>query len=182
MRATGPLAALAALSILPLALAACTATYNWREVRPQPGQGIDFVVLLPARPAHYSRPVNLGPERVEMHMTAAQADGITFAVATAELRDPATAAAALDAMRDALLANIGAQPVPAAGQRLPGSTEGSTRSIDVDAHGHSGARAQRLVVRLLARQSQVVQVMMLGDEKSFVDDNIETFFGSFKPS
>ncbi|EJN00289.1 hypothetical protein [Herbaspirillum sp. YR522] len=182
-RAAGRSAALAILPLLlVLVLAACSPTYNWRQVRPQPGQGIDFVVLLPARPAHYSRPVNLGGHRVEMHMTAAQAGGVSFAVATAELGDPATAAAALDAMRNALLANIGAEPGAAARPLLPGPAEGNTRSIDVDARGQAGGRPQRLVVRLLARRTQVMQVLMLGDEKSFTDDNIETFFGSFKPS
>ncbi|MCA1325796.1 hypothetical protein [Herbaspirillum sp. alder98] len=183
MRTAGRLAALAILPLLlalALALAACSPTYNWREVRPQPGHGADFVVLLPAKPAYYSRQVTLDSLRVEMHMTAAQTDGITFAVATADLGDAARAATTLDAMRDALLANIGAQQGSPA--QLPGKLEGNTRTVDVDAHGAAGGRSQRLLVRLLARQGRVVQVMMMGDEKSFNNDNIETFFASFKPS
>jgi len=171
---------LAAGLLLASALAACSPTYNWRQARPQPGQGAEFTVLLPAKPAHYSRPINLGGMSVEMHMTAAQTEGITFAVASADLGDANRAAAALDTMRTTLLANIGAQQGTRV--RLPGKTDGNTRTLDVDALGQAGGRAQRLLVRLVARRGHVMQVMMVGDQKSFTDDNIETFFHSFKPS
>jgi hypothetical protein len=169
-----------ALFMLPLVLIACSPTYNWREVHPPAGAGADFSVLLPAKAAHYSRQVNLRGAQVSMHMTAAQTDGVTFAVATADLGDAAAASMALEAMREALLANIGAST--SSQPQLPGKTDGNTRTLDLDAHGRANGRAQRLLVRLLARQHRVYQVMMLGEDKSFTNDNIETFFASFNPS
>ncbi|OWY26755.1 hypothetical protein [Herbaspirillum robiniae] len=166
-------AALAAL----LALAACSPRYNWREAS---DNGAHFVVLLPGKPATVTRPVDLDGPKVDMTMTAAEAGGATFAVGTAELADAAAAVKALDAMSTALLNNIGGRPQGAA--LLPGKTDGFSRSIDLDAHGAAGGRPLRLVARLAARDRRIYQVLILGDEKALTDENIETFFGSFKPT
>ncbi|WP_432240415.1 hypothetical protein [Herbaspirillum robiniae] len=166
-------AALAAL----LALAACSPRYNWREAS---DNGAHFVVLLPGKPATVTRPVDLDGPTVDMSMTAAEAGGATFAVGTAELADAAAAVKALDAMSTALLNNIGGRPQGTA--LLPGKTDGFSRSIDLDAHGAAGGRPLRLVARLAARDRRIYQVLILGDEKALTDENIETFFGSFKPT
>lgn len=165
-----------ASALLALAmLCACSPRYNWRES----GDGAHFAVLLPAKPANATRTVDLDGPRVEMSMTAAEAGGATFAVGTAELADAAAAGRALDAMAAALLNNIGARTQPSA--RLPGNTEGFARVLELQAQGAAGGRTLRLAARLLARDRRVYQLLVVGDEQAFTDENLETFFGSFKP-
>lgn len=170
----GALALLAALL-----LAACSPRYNWREAS---DNGAHFVVLLPAKPANVTRSVDLDGPRVDMSMTAAEVDGTTFAVATAELPDAAAAAAAaaLTAMRTALINNIGGQAQGA--PVWPGKTAVFSRSQDLDARGQARGRPLRLVARLAARERRVYQILIVGDEKNITDENIETFFSSFKPT
>jgi len=168
--------ALTSLSLACLVLAACSPRYNWREAS---DNGAHFVVLLPAKPASVTRSVDLDGPRVDMSMTAAEVDGLTFAVGTAELPDAAAATRALEAMRTALLNNIGgqAQGTPT----WPGKTDGLVRIQDIDAHGVARGRPLRLVARLAARDRRVYQILIVGDEKAITDENIETFFSSFKP-
>ena len=62
-------------------LAGCNPTYNWREVASQDGR---FTALFPAKPTTFTRPVDVDGMRVQMTMTAAEVDGATFAVGTAD--------------------------------------------------------------------------------------------------
>jgi hypothetical protein len=160
-----------------LALGACSPDYNWRE---SSDNGAHFIVLLPGKPASATRSVDLDGPRVDMNMTAAEAGGATFAVGTAELPDAAAASRALDAMAAALLNNIGARAQAA--PTLPGATDGYARTLELDAHGVAGGRPVRLVARLAARGKRVYQLLVLGEEKAITDENIETFFASFKPT
>jgi hypothetical protein len=54
--------------------------------------------MFPAKPASFTRTVDLDGMQVSMTMTAAEVDGATFAVGTAEAPDEAQARAALPAM------------------------------------------------------------------------------------
>jgi len=170
-------AALCLAAAAVTALQACSPRYNWRE---SSDNGAHFVVLLPAKPSSVSRVIDLDGPRVEMSMTAAEVDGVTFAVGTAELPDAAAAERALAAMRTALLNNIAgqAQGAPA----LPGKTLGLDHSVDLDARGVTRGRPLRLAARLASRDRRVYQILMVGEEKSFTDENLETFFSSFKPT
>lgn len=169
--------ALLLLSLACLCLAACSPRYNWREAS---DNGAHFVVLLPAKPASVTRPVDLDGPKVDMSMTAAEVDGLTFAVGTAELPDAAAANRALEAMRTALINNIGGQPqgTPV----WPGKTTGLARTLDLDARGVSRGRPLRLVARLAVRERRVYQILIVGEQKAFTEENIETFFSSFKPT
>lgn len=169
--------ACAVLAAAVLLLGACSPAYNWREAS---DNGAHFIVLLPGKPASATRSVDLDGPKVEMSMTAAEAGDATFAAATAELPDEAAAGKALDAMATALLNNIGARP--AAGAALPGKTDGYSRTLDLDAHGSARGKPVRLVARLAARGKRVYQLLILGGEKDVTDENVETFFTSFKPT
>lgn len=169
------LAALTAMAAM--ALQACSPRYNWRE---SSDNGAHFVVLLPAKPSSVARVIDLDGPRVEMSMTAAEVDGVTFAVGTAELPDAAAAERALAAMRTALLNNIAGQPQGA--PAWPGKTAGLDHSMDLEARGVARGRPLRLAARLASRDRRVYQILMIGEEKSFTDENLETFFSSFKPT
>lgn len=159
-----------------MALTACSPKYNWRE---SSDNGAHFVVLLPGKPTGATRTVDLDGPKVEMSMIATEVDGVTFAVGTAELADRAAADRALDAMGAALLNNIGGKTGEKAA--LPGKTDVFSRTLELDAQGTVRGRTLRLVARLAAKDRRVYQVLILGDKAAVTDENIETFFSSFKP-
>ena len=88
-----------------LALAACSPDYNWREIRPTGG---DYHVMLPARPASMSRPIDLDGLAVTMTMNGARVGAYRFTVGAVVLPDaePATRARAGAAMRAAMVRNL----------------------------------------------------------------------------
>lgn len=161
---------------LTLSLAACTPRHDWREVR---GTDAPFVVLMPAKPSVHSRPVNIGGTRVIMTMTATEVDGVTFAVGTAEFPDAAQAAAALDAMKTALVGNIGGTIRQ---EKSEPSAAPGTRSVSVEAIGPEGARQLHLFARLVARERRVYQVLAVGGAKAIERDAVDMFLDSFKPA
>ena len=147
-------------------LAACSPKFDLREVR---GTSAPFVVLLPAKPATHTRPVNLDGISVDMTMTAADAGGVTFAVGTAELPDAAQAQHALAAMKTALVRNIGGtvrkETTPAPG------------TLEVEA---AGTDSRLLLARFIARDKRIYQVIAVGKESALPPEAAETFFTSFK--
>ena len=156
-------------------LAACSPKYNWREAH---GDKIQFTVLLPAKPASFSRQIDLNGLPVTMTMTAAEIDGVTFAVGAAELPDAAQAPKALESMRTALINNIGgvARDTP-----IPGKADGD-RVLDVVATGVARGQSMVLMARLVAKDKRIYQVLIVGGEKALTPENIETFYTSFKPA
>ena len=174
---------IAAVAVL-VTLAACSPKYDWREVR---GTDAPFVVLLPAKPATLSRPIDLDGSKVTMTMTAAEVDGVTFAVGTAQLSDAAHAQAALSAMKAALVKNIGGtikSEKTAALAPANGAAKSQATAIDIEASGAPGRDAKgqprMLVARFIAQDQRVYQVVVVGREKAVTRDAIDTFITSFK--
>ena len=160
------------------ALSACSPTYDWREVR-----GIDapYVVLLPAKPATHSRPINLDGVPLVMTMTGAAVDGVTFAVGNATLPDRTDPQMALNAMKIGLLKNIGGtvrqeKSSLVAGNPLP--------LIEIEAVGTASGKAAGqptiLFARFAEKDRRIYQVIVVGHEKAVARDTVDTFFSSFK--
>ena len=148
-------------------LAGCNPTYNWRDHASQEGR---YQVLFPAKPATFTRPVDVDGLRVEMTMTAAEVDGATFAVGAATAPDAAHARAALPAMRLALLRNIGA-----AEDAAPTPQD----SLDVDATGTANGKPMHLHGRFEARGERFYQVIVLGPANAVPPEQVEQFLTSF---
>lgn len=158
-----------------LLLCACSPKYDWREIR---GEGAPYSIMLPAKPASYSRPVNIGGNKVTMTMTATEVDGITFAVGTAELPDAATAASAITSMKEALVKNIHGTV-----QREATPSGGANADISIDASGKDpSGQARVLHARFLARDKRVYQVIVTGKEGAVPQEAVDTFLASFKPA
>lgn len=87
--------------------AACSPTYNWRELRLA---GAPLVALMPCKPEQAQRPVPLGGAPVELHMHSCEAGGLTFAVAWADLGDAARTSEAIGLLRRASVAAIKVAP------------------------------------------------------------------------
>jgi hypothetical protein len=160
-----------ALLLASLALLqACNPTYNWRETR---GPDAPYAVLMPAKPSSHSRPIDLDGIKVTMTMTAAEVDGVTFAVGTAELPDAAQAATALAAMKTAMVRNLGGtirQERQLGAPAAPAMSE-----IEVAGQG------RLMVARFAARDRRVYQAVVVGKEKDVSREAIDTFLTSFKP-
>ena len=165
-------------ALLPaLLLGACSPKYNWRDYA---SPDAAYRVLFPAKPASFTRDIDLDGMHVPMTMTAAEVDGATFAVGTAEAPDAARAQAAVEAMQLALLRNIGARTeLQAASASASGA--GSRASSDVDATGQANGERTRLVGHFEARGKRFYQVIVMGSPKAMPQDQVEQFLGSFQP-
>lgn len=154
-------------------LAGCSPKLDWREVR---GTHPPFTVLLPAKPATLTRPVNLDGVTVSMTMTAAEVDGVTYAVGRAQLPEAAKAPAALHAMKTALVRNIGGSI------RKEAMVPGAVPMTEIEALGpRADGKTRLLAARFAARGRDIYQVVVLGPQAAVRREAIDTFFLSFKP-
>jgi hypothetical protein len=161
-------------------LAACNPQFNWRDYS---SQDAPFRVMFPDKPDTHTRTVNLDGLKVEMTMTAAQVDGTTFAVGTAEAPDADKAEAALGAMKSALVRNIGATIKSEKSGKASSSAGAATArsaAIDIDAAGTRNGTPMRLVGHFESRNKRIYQVIVMGKEKDLSKENVEQFMSSFK--
>lgn len=112
-----------AVAALLLSASACSPTFNWRELRVE---GTPLRALMPCKPERATRAVPLlaaPAEPVALHMHSCEAGGLRFAVAWADVGQPAQVAPALAAWRQAGLQAIRAGEAAAADVtlRLPGA-------------------------------------------------------------
>jgi len=109
-----------------------------------------------------------------MTMTATKIDDTVFAVGSAKLADAGQAAAALKAMKTALVKNINGSVK---------SEKTSANGIDLEAVGtvSSGSQAKVLFAHLQNKEQYIYQVIVIGSQKTVTPENVETFMSSFKP-
>lgn len=70
------------VAALLLSLGACTPTFNWRQVRAEPGPAS---VLMPCKPERGERRVAMTEAGVVLHLMRCETGGLTFALAWAQL-------------------------------------------------------------------------------------------------
>ncbi|TWI63731.1 hypothetical protein IP91_03703 [Pseudoduganella lurida] len=160
-------------AILPIlaaavALSACSPKFNWRDYR---SSDAPYAVLFPAKPSLQTRAVDLDGQQVRMTMAAAEIDGTMFAVGSAELADAARAQAAVDAMKTAMLRNIGSTTA---------TEKARDGEMDVEAHGASSGRALQLHGRFLARGKHVFQAVVIGPDQGVDAEQVDMFLRSLK--
>ena len=160
-----------------LALAACSPALNWREVRPE---GTRLNLLLPCKPDKAQKLVPLGGRPTPLAMLGCDADGATFAVATADVGDAAQAASVLALWQELALANMKA--APASRQMLPLTLPGTAPGTPVTRLQAQGQRADGSAVSTqaayFAQGSQLFQVVMYAPR--IAPEAAETFFSSLK--
>lgn len=151
------------------ALAACSPKFDWRDFR---STEAPYAVMFPAKPATQTRPVKLGEQEVKLSMAAAEVDGAMFAVGTAELPDAGQAALAVQALKTAMVQNIHGQVTK------EGTQNGA---FVVEARGSLPNGKQMLMHgRFLSKDKRVYEVIIVGPEKQFNQDTVDTFMSSFK--
>lgn len=89
--------------LLAVTFSACSPSLNWRETRI--GE-TGLTALFPCKPDQIARLVPLASAPVEIHLTACDAGGASFAISHAEFIDGRTAQEGLANWRKATLANM----------------------------------------------------------------------------
>jgi hypothetical protein len=85
-----------ALVLAAALLAACSPTFNWRDV---PMTSTELTALLPCKPDRAERSMPLGGESVTIQMAGCEAGGATFAIASARADNAVQAEAWIGAWR-----------------------------------------------------------------------------------
>lgn len=158
--------------LLATALCACSPQYDWRDYR---STDAPYAVLFPGKPASQTRSIQLDTLSVNMTMTAAEVDGVIFAVGSAQLPDAAQGPAAIAAMKTALVANIGATVTSS-----KSSADAQQATLDVEAKGSQNGEAMRLIGHFIARDKRIYQVIVMGRAQHIVQDQVDTYLSSFK--
>jgi hypothetical protein len=153
--------------LLALTLSACSPKYDWRDYR---SNDAPYAVLFPGKPATQTRGIKLDQLEVSMTMTAAEVDGVIFAVGSAQLPDAALAPAAVEAMKTALVNNIGAS--------VADNKSAAAGTLDVE--GRRNGEPMRLIGRFVAKDKRIYQVIVMGNANNIVQDNVDTYLSSFK--
>ena len=161
---------------LPLAatllLLGCNPTYNWRDYS---SPDAPYRIMFPAKPATHTRSVDLAGMQVEMTMTAAEVEGVMFAVGTGVAPDANRARAAVAAMKTALVRNIGARV-----QRESMAAAGLDSAVDIDAVGNANGQPMQLRGRFEAHGKRFFQVIVMGKASAMTPEHTDQFISSFK--
>ncbi len=154
----------ACVLVLPALLAACSPGLDWREVRPADS---GLLLMFPCKPEVHSRPAT-SSEPVRMGMAQCKADGITFSVSWAEVRDPALVTPAMRQMRESVMSKLGAAEAGAPqALQVPGMTP-SPEAVQLHLRSPArpgGAAASEVDLALFTRGLWVYQVLMLAPKR-----------------
>jgi hypothetical protein len=170
---------ISAPAVLAAALAAgllgCAPALDWRELRPA---GSQVQLLFPCKPSEQVRRVTLAGTPVRLSLWACSADGQTWALAHADLTDPARVGAALAELRASALANLGAESAVTEPLQVSGATPnpGSQR-MRLAGKLPDGTEVQEQVA-VFTRGTVVYQATALGPALS--DAAAETFITSLR--
>jgi hypothetical protein len=162
-----------ALAALLLSVSACSPTFNWRELRVD---GTPLRALMPCKPERATRAVPLlaaPAEPVALHMHSCEAGGLRFAVAWADVGQPAQVTPALAAWRQAGLQAIRAVEAAAADNpmRLPGADV--VQPLQAQGTDPQGQAVQTRAV-YFAQGGQVYQAAVYGPR--LPDEAVDAFF------
>ena len=154
-----------------VALAACSPTFNWREIR------VDAAGLkarLPCKPDRGARPVPMAGRQVQLQVLGCDAGGATFAILTGDVVDPLRSAEVLEQWRRATLANMRGDAAQAQAF-LPAGAMALAPSLRVTAAGQraDGSPVQSQAA-YFARGSRVFQAVIYADRVT--PEVAETFF------
>lgn len=100
-------------------LGACAPALDWREVRPANGH---LLLSMPCKPSVQQRKVLLAGHAVVLSLHACTADDQTWALAFADLSDPARVGPALRELRASAAANLDASQVESLRLTVTGAT------------------------------------------------------------
>lgn len=163
--------------MLAAALAGCSPTFNWREVRPVDGGGV--ALMFPCKPDSHARRVRLGEDELRLELHVCRAGEITWALAMTEVASPDRVAPALAELQRSAAANLGADgPLTAAPLTVPGATpQPGAKRLSLQGRLPDGQPVHGEVA-VFARGTRLYQATCLG--ATLPSEPLETFFASLR--
>lgn len=164
--------------------AACSPKFDWREIR---SDDAAYIIAMPAKPAVFTRSIDLHGITTSMTMTATEVDGITFAIGSAELSEATQAQTSLAAMKTAMVNNIRGAIRHEKTATMPQSQTagaGMLAYTEILASGAADAatngQPRVLFARFFAKERHVYQLVVTGREDTVQRDVVDTYFSSFR--
>ncbi len=156
-------------------LAACSPTYNWRDVRVTP---TSLQAQLPCKPDQGQRQVSIAGRQVDMHVLGCDAGRATFAIMFADIGEPAPAGAMLAQWKAATLANMRAASTQER-MFLPPGALGVAESVQVAASGRrTDGSAVMSRAAYFTQGTGVFQAAIYADQ--LVPEQADTFFSALR--
>lgn len=170
MNRSACLSGLAAVATL-----ACTPALDWREVRPA-GSGI--TLLFPCKPDSHARQVQLGPNSVRLELHACTAAATTWALAFADIGDPARVGPALVELRSAAARNLAASAPQTLDLKVEGATPNpASQRVQLQGRMPDG-RAVTEQIAVFTKGTRVFQAIAVGEKLDA--EAVDNFFGSLR--
>jgi hypothetical protein len=165
----------AAWLVIASALAACSPTFDWREIRT--GQG-SLAAMLPCKPEKGARTVPMAGREVKLDALSCSTGGATFAVLTADIEDAARAGEVLAQWKTATLANLRSASGRESAFQPPGARK-LPQSLQVVASGQraDGSKVESHAA-YFAEGSHVFQAVIYADQLK--PEVAEPFFSGLK--
>jgi hypothetical protein len=156
----------------------CAPTLDWREVRVA---GTGLVALFPCKPVEQTKQLPLAAAEVQLTLLACVAGESTWALAHADMVDPARVGAALTE----LLATTAAKVSSATPESLPLRIEGTTPSEHSRRVSLAGSRADgsplAMQMAVFAKGTRVFQATWLGNDGiGQQGEAVNTFFAGLR--
>jgi hypothetical protein len=156
-------------------LVGCSPVEDWRQVRLADSAAL---ALFPCKPASQTRSVPLAGDAVSMTLHACSAGANTFAVAHADVVDPARVTPALRALAEAAAANVGAPVLTGEPWRVDGMTPNpEARRLRLQGRLPDGTAVNEEAVTF-TRGTFVFQATVLGAAPPA--ESVATFFEGLK--
>jgi hypothetical protein len=156
-------------------LAACAPALDWREVRPD-DSGI--TMLFPCKPDSHARRVSLATQQVRLVLHACTAGASTWALAVADIGDPALVGEALADLGVAAQKNLEALQSRPLGLKVDGATPNpNSRRFEITGRAPDGREVTEQVA-VFTKGVRVYQATALGARLE--PDAADTFFGNLR--
>jgi hypothetical protein len=156
-------------------ISGCSPALDWRQLQPE---GWSLRVDMPCRPSRLERQLPLAGQTVTLGMLSCNEAGRTYAVASADVADPARVGPALAALAAAARSNLQARVLAETEARVPGMTP----YAEARAYRLSGSRPDGQVLQMqvlvFAHGTRVFQATVLGATAG--DGQDQVLFDSLK--
>jgi len=146
-------------ALVGIGLSACSPSLDWRQMTPE---GWAIKIAMPCRPSEVTRSLPLAGAPVRMAMLSCSAAEHVFAVASADMVDPARVGPALRALGEAARGNVNAQVQAQSAAQVPGMTpQADARHWRLEGLRPDG-QAVRMQVLVFAHGTRVYQASVIG--------------------
>ncbi|MBN8510422.1 MAG: hypothetical protein J0L57_17660 [Burkholderiales bacterium] len=126
-------------------------------------EGSGIVMMFPCRSASHARRVTLARSVVRLELHACSTAGATWALAFADLEDPALIGPAMDELRAAAAANLGASSIREEALQVPGATPNpASRRVDLRGRAPDGRKLEEHVA-VFSKGLRIYQATVLGE-------------------